>query len=1615
MYRPNVDIKSYSDKDLKKLMKIEHTYPDTTDDNFQGKVYTKREFYFHKIPGRHKLQKYKDIKKYRDVICGSTDFKLQPHQSFLGNFINPNTPYKGLLMFHGTGTGKCTLPDTLFYINGNIKKIEDIWTKHNTGVDHIESDGGDWSIPREELLVNTYNESSGKIIKSPVKYLYREKVNTQIKEIIFENGHKISITQPHKLLTTTGWTNDFNIGDHVCVPKLVYNCCNKNNLDVTEDLAYLLTWQISEGHERNDHYCVLIYNNNLDVLYRLKKCVENVGTTYDINVNTPKIQFPKNRVPYLQLYSKDYVEFLKKYGYVWGQLSASKQFPHFIMNSPKNIIKLFLKNYFDAEAYISERDGDIELSSASKIIIHQLFYLLKLFGIDSRIKEKMKCAPNGKNIKRKYYLLYISNNNLRLYKQHIGFNFKYKADKLDNACKRKVNPNIGLIPCKKILFELWEKTHLPYRRLAHHSYIHMSKLPSRTQINKIIDNINNIINSTDLQKQYNITDKKLKCLTEGKNQLQCEIDKDICYTKIKQVNIVNYSGYVYDLEIDIYHNYVANGIITHNTCAAITIAEKFKPMIQKYGTKIYVLVTGPLIRENWKEELLICTGETYLKEQDATTFINEIEKKRAEKNAINNALQYYKFMSYRSFYRKVLGERVANKIKTKDDKFKTIYKKNKDTGEFERDLAIDRIYNLNNTLIIADEAHNLTGMDGRLNEYGKALKKIIKKSVNLKVLLLTATPMKNLAYDVVGLINFLRPFNKPLKKDKIFNSPPKVHLIKFKPNGLQYFKNMTAGYVSYLRGADPFTFAKRIDMGIVPNGLLFTKIIGCKMKSFQRNIYDTIGIDIKDTLDRKSEAVANFAFPALTQNKTAITGYYGNNGVNVVKNQLKSHYDVLNKKIAKDILKITDDEEIKNLLYISDAGILTGKILHLKYLKNFSTKFYQALKNLNQLVWGEKGTRTAFVYSNLVKVGIDLFGEILIQNGYLGYDENPSNYKLHGDTRCYFCGQTYKEHQQQKLKEITKLSRDTSASKKGPTPFHEFHPATFISITGKTSDDFSDIIPEDKYNYLKNVFSNIKNKDGKYIKFVLGSKVMSEAISIKNVAEVHILDVHFNLGKVDQVVGRAIRHCSHYNLMNANNIYPEVKVYKYAVTVEKGLSSEEEMYKRAELKYLLINDVEQALKEIAIDCPLNRHGNVFPEELKKYKHCITPTKITGKNQIMCPAICNFRKCDYQCDDKILNKLYWDKENKVYKSISKENLDYSTFTHALAESEIETVKSKIKEMYKLGYVYTLPQILDYVKSAYSEEKMKLFDDFFCFKALDDLIPITENDFNNYTDTIFDKFNTSGYLIYVGKYYIFQPFNQNEDVPMYYRMAYDKFNQNQFTLYNYLKHTKKFKRIEGKKIIEDLKDEKVGYNFDTTMEYYDGRAEYSIVGIIDKESSKRKYGEKLYDVFKIRSRRSKILDKKRGTGIPSFKGAVCNTSKSKGYLSKICKEFGVDPQKNDSKTSLCAKIKEHLLFLEKYSTDAAKNKFTYIMIPADHTIYPFPYNLEDRTVYIKDKIHDKIKFNIKISIVKNKIKVNNKNVFNYTIKIKDARDLHDFKSFFESFGAKKKSGYWIIDIK
>lgn len=98
----NKTVKMEKEDELKKLMKIDYDYPDTDDQDFQEKIYRKREFYYNKIPAREHIDTYDKIKDYRDKTC-TTKVELLEQQSFLSNYINPDTPYRGVLVFWGTG------------------------------------------------------------------------------------------------------------------------------------------------------------------------------------------------------------------------------------------------------------------------------------------------------------------------------------------------------------------------------------------------------------------------------------------------------------------------------------------------------------------------------------------------------------------------------------------------------------------------------------------------------------------------------------------------------------------------------------------------------------------------------------------------------------------------------------------------------------------------------------------------------------------------------------------------------------------------------------------------------------------------------------------------------------------------------------------------------------------------------------------------------------------------------------------------------------------------------------------------------------------------------------------------------------------------------------------------------------------------------------------------------------------------------------------------------------------------------------------------------------------------------------------------------------------------
>jgi hypothetical protein len=183
---------------------------------------------------------------------------------------------------------------------------------------------------------------------------------------------------------------------------------------------------------------------------------------------------------------------------------------------------------------------------------------------------------------------------------------------------------------------------------------------------------------------------------------------------------------------------------------------------------------------------------------------------------------------------------------------------------------------------------------------------------------------------------------------------------------------------------------------------------------------------------------------------------------------------------------------------------------------------------------------------------------------------------------------------------------------------------------------------------------------------------------------------------------------------------------------------------------------------------------------------------------------------------------------------------------------------------------------------------------------------------------------------------------------------------------------------------------------------------------KESTrKRQIKHKIEDVFKIRPKKEKELDKKRGIGIPSLKGAVCYTSKDKKYLYDIAKAIGINNVQKITRFNICEVIRQRLLFLEKYSLSKEKNKYTFMIIPHNHSIYEFPYNLEDRIEYIKNNIFNILfkKVNIDVQKLDNGIfeNVREKKLVRYELLIKKEQINEKHYEQLENIGFKIDNNY------
>ncbi len=214
-------------------------------------------------------------------------------------------------------------------------------------------------------------------------------------------------------------------------------------------------------------------------------------------------------------------------------------------------------------------------------------------------------------------------------------------------------------------------------------------------------------------------------------------------------------------------------------------------------------------------------------------------------------------------------------------------------------------------------------------------------------------------------------------------------------------------------------------------------------------------------------------------------------------------------------------------------------------LPNHAAKFVSILKSI------DGGSGVCLVYSNFVALGARLFAMALEEHGYAPYTG------------------------------ATLLAKPSyTGSSKGK----------YILLTSDIS--------EAEISRLLAAVKNPRNRDGSQIRVVVAGPIVSEGVDFRYMRQIHVVDPWWNMSRIEQVVGRGLRTCSHQMLpFEAQNC----SVYFHVVRTGDGKECFDEYTYRTkvEQKAMKIARVRKVLAESAMDCPLQNQINTLPEDWKQ--------------------------------------------------------------------------------------------------------------------------------------------------------------------------------------------------------------------------------------------------------------------------------------------------------------------------------------------------------------------------------------------------------------------------------
>ena len=284
-----------------------------------------------------------------------------------------------------------------------------------------------------------------------------------------------------------------------------------------------------------------------------------------------------------------------------------------------------------------------------------------------------------------------------------------------------------------------------------------------------------------------------------------------------------------------------HGLGSGKTCSAIGVCEEMRDYLKQLGiSKRIIIVASENVQDNFKLQLFDerklkeingqwsvrgCVGNKLLKEINPMNMVGLTrEKVIAQIKALINST--YLFLGYGQF-----ANYIIKTIKYNEEADTTFKKVKRPTGKNvdvdveeeegpKRASKIETIVNLdkkmiqrlkaefNNRLIVIDEVHNIRKEDENKNKkVAVNLEILVKAAENMRLLLLSATPMYNNYTEIIWLLNLM---NTNDRRGKINVSDVFEKSGNFKPGGEELLIRKATGYVSFVRGENPYTFPYRV-------------------------------------------------------------------------------------------------------------------------------------------------------------------------------------------------------------------------------------------------------------------------------------------------------------------------------------------------------------------------------------------------------------------------------------------------------------------------------------------------------------------------------------------------------------------------------------------------------------------------------------------------------------------------------------------------------------------------------------------------------------------------------------------------------------------------------------